>query len=55
MSKAIEFASRTLLAGVAAIAASRIRGLSPAQTALSVPLGIAAFLLMELRSNGGES
>jgi hypothetical protein len=55
MSKVIELASCTLLAGVASIAASRIRGLSPLQTALSVPLGMAAFLLMDLLSNGGES
>jgi hypothetical protein len=55
MSKVIELASCTLLAGVAAIAASRIGGLSLAQSALSVPLGMAAFLLMQFRSNGGES
>jgi hypothetical protein len=55
MSKLIELASCTLLAGVAAIAAARIRNLSLLQAALSVPLGMAVFLLMELCSNGGES
>jgi hypothetical protein len=55
MSNLIELASCTLLAGVAAIAAARIRNLSSLQTALSVPLGMAAFLLMQFRSNGGES
>jgi hypothetical protein len=55
MSKAVELASCTLLAGVASVAAARIRNLSPLQTALSFPLGMAAFLLMQFRSNGGES
>jgi hypothetical protein len=55
MSKLIELAGCALLAGVAAIAASRIRNLSPLQTTLSVPLGMAAFLLMQFRSNGGVS
>jgi hypothetical protein len=44
MSKAVEFASRALLAGVASVAAARIRDLSPWQTALSFPLGIAVYL-----------
>lgn len=44
MSKAVELASATLLAGVASVAAARIRDLSPWQTALSFPLGIAVYL-----------
>jgi hypothetical protein len=55
MSKVIELASYTILAGVAAIAAARTRNLSPLQTTLSFPLGMAVFLLMQFRSNGGES
>jgi hypothetical protein len=55
MSNLIEFASCALLASTAAIAAARIRNLSPLQTTLSFPLGMAVFLLMQFRSNGGES
>lgn len=48
MSKVIELASCTLLAGIAAVAAARLRDLSPAQVVLSLPLGIAVFLVNQI-------
>ena len=47
MTKVFELATSTLLAGIAAVAAARLRNLSTAQTVLAVPLGVAVFLVNE--------
>jgi hypothetical protein len=45
----------SLLAGVASFSVARKRNLSPLQAAVAFPLGIAIYLVTEIRSKAGVS